>query len=405
MRPEERFVVLCGQAGNYTEKITGVSLVDAYFGPERLAPDHQEKERNPDDLVHDIVALRDVISDEIQPELRRKYLEGELSSLEAAVRWMKTPDLPYNEIVRQIFHIDIKKFSEAEIQRLRQELEDAMSGFPGNDLQEKVHLFRTEGEVSGQALENLIHGELQEKTKDVSMLFETRVYSKMGKMVTDNGVVYRTVTNKPWSGYNYYQGGYRSVNEFNTDQTFNRTTLLNTIYHEYEHHVSNLWRELAYRENNWVDLSVVPLSGRCVISEGTADTAKEFLDILDDTQSTRVWNLLYMLGRMTSINSAIMLNQEGSSIEDVVDYLVEKSFRTPKNATASLNFTRPRQENGKVNFWAPYIFTYFYGRAYYVLPFFERAKEEGALDEFFRTVYLNPYSGSSITWKEAFSWL
>ena len=108
---------------------------------------------------------------------------------------------------------------------------------------------------------------------------------------------------------------------------------------------------------------------------------------------------------MTSINSAIMLNQEGISLEDAVDYLVSKSLRTPENATASLNFTRPVQANGQLNFWAPYIFTYFFGRTYFVLPCYEKAKEEDVLDEFFRTVYLNPYSGSSITWNDAFSWL
>ena len=31
--------------------------------------------------------------------------------------------------------------------------------------------------------------------------------------------------------------------------------------------------------------------------------------------------------------------------------------------------------------------------------------EKDVLPEFFKTVYMNPYSGSSVTWKKAFEWM
>ena len=45
------------------------------------------------------------------------------------------------------------------------------------------------------------------------------------------------------------------------------------------------------------------------------------------------------------------------------------------------------------------------GRRDYVLPTFEKAVHEDQLTEFYKTVYLNPYSGSSLTWNDAFNWL
>ncbi len=404
--PDEKFVSLCGQVGNLTESITGVHLVDAYCGPDHLAPQKQPKDRNHADLLHDLDSLREEVDDEVRPTLRCKSLVGEISSLATVVRWLTEPDFEYEAAVKGMFHVEMKRFPESALDEVTQELDDALHHFPGTDLREKIILYRNEGTVTGQDLAKIIHGELQEKTKDVAKLFKDRVYSKMGMSVTDNGVDYRTVQNQPWGGYNYYQGNFKSINEFNIDRNFNANTLLNTVYHEYEHHVSNLWRERAYRENNWVDLSCVPLhTGRCVISEGTADTAKEFLEVVDDSPTMRIWNLLYALGRMTSINSAIILNQEKRSTEYAVEYQVERGFREPDQARISLDFIRPLQESGRVNFWAPYVFTYFLGRTDFVLPFYQKAREQRVLGEFFKTIYLNPYSGTSLTWNEAFEWL
>jgi len=59
--------------------------------------------------------------------------------------------------------------------------------------------------------------------------------------------------------------------------------------------------------------------------------------------------------------------------------------------------------NGKLNFFKPYIFTYFFGRRDYVLPTFQKAQKKDKVNEFFQTLYLNPYSRSTATWKIAFS--
>lgn len=400
----EHFVELCGEMGNLTREITGNSIVDAYFGPDELRPELQDV-RAPDELVSDLNNLVDRTMDEITNVIRQDYLVGEISSLITVIRWLIRGDITYSDLVNSLFHIEVQCFPEGDIDKAQAEVERLLPGDSENDLKERVYNYEKEGKVTGDELRWIIEGDLQEKAADVGNLFREKVFSEMGEDVTDNGVIYRPVQDKPWSGYNYYQGDFKSINAFNTDRSFNKHNLLGVVYHEYEHHVSGLWREKAFREKGWTELSIVPLhTGRCVISEGTADTAREFLEV-EESETEELVRALYKLRRMTSINAAIMLNEQGNSANEVINYMIERGLRRPKSAKDSIQFIQPEKDDGSPNIWAPYVFTYFFGRTNFVLPAFKRAKEEAELKRFFRTVYLNPFSGSSITWNKAFSWL
>ncbi len=406
MNAAERFVKICGEVGNFSERLTGISVVDAYFGPEDFHPKKQSKEKTAIDLVHDIHQTFDALRDEIDDPLRLEYMMGELHSLNVVVDWLDGKDLSYSDLVEGLFHISMKKFSEHEIDKSIKLVTDAMSEFPGDDLRDKIRKYGNEGEITGEALQRLIENELQQRALEIAQEFKNKINSLMGASVPDNGVRYEAVQNEPWSGYNWYQGEFKSLNQFNIDRKFNRDTLAATIYHEYEHHVSNLWREKAFLNSSNLELSIVPLhTGRCVISEGTADTAKDFLQISDDDPRIVVLNAIYPLRRMTGINSAILLNDEGISVDEAVDYMVNRGYRTRESAEASIAFISPTTKDGKINFFAPYIFTYFIGRTNFVLPTFNKAVEQDELVKFYQTLYLNPYTGSSVTWNKAYEWL
>ena len=399
------FIRLCGEVGNLSHRVAGLSIVDAYYGPDELAPDRQAKDRKPETMMHDLSALSDNIKDEIDQALRAKYLITEVHSLQSIVRWMTGEKMSYVDIVENVFGIRPTRFSEKEVEEAMKNVEIAFSDCPGSDTRERVEQFRLDGQVQGQEAKNYIEGELQQSAKDVGILFQKKVYALMDATVTDNGIEYKAVTDKPWGGYNYYQGNYRSRNEFNVDRPYSKHGLAAVTYHEYEHHVSNLWREKAYRENDWADLSIVPLTGRCVISEGTADTAMDFLEVSEGTDDALRMRVLTNLSRMCSMNAALMLNHEHASDEEVVEYLVERTFGEEDRIRPSLEFSRPMTKEGKPNLWAPYIFNYLTGKRDFVYPTFLKARENDMLPDFFKTVYLNPYSGSSRTWNEAFDWL
>ncbi|TFG34175.1 hypothetical protein EU527_04815 [Candidatus Thorarchaeota archaeon] len=406
MDVSEKYVRLCGEVSNFTQEKTGTSFVDAYFGPEPLNPEYQSKEKSPEELVIEIENLIDSVKHEITDPIRGEHLLGECHSMKLVVEWLNGKQMSYGDLVHGLFHIPTKQFSESTIDEMILLLDEALANYPGGELRDRVERFTKEGEITGLELKNLVENELQTKAVEVGQLFKSKIFSLMGTTVTDNGVEYQTVTGAPWSGYNWYQKGFKSLNQFNLDVTFNKNTLQGVIYHEYEHHVSNLWRENYYLEHGDLELSVVPLhTGRCVISEGTADTAKEFLSVIDENPHIEIADALYTLRRMTSINAAIMLNEERKSIDDAVEYMYERGYRNQKSAKSSIAFIAPTLPDGRPNFWAPYVFTYFFGRTDFVLPTFKKAVENDELARFYQTLYLNPYSGSSVTWKKAFHWL
>jgi hypothetical protein len=406
MNAAERFVRVCGDIGNFTEELTGVNVVDAYFGPDEFHPKKQSTEKTATELIHDIHQTFDAIKDEIDDPLRLEYMMGELHSLNVVVDWLDGKNLSYPELVEGLFNIKMKKFTESEIDRNIELVTTALADFPGEDLLDKILTFGREGEITGETLQNLLENKLQQRSIEIGQEFRTKIYTSMGSSVPDNGVQYEAVRNKPWGGYNWYLGEFKSLNQFNIDRKFNKDTLQTTIYHEYEHHVSNLWREKAFLKTGNLELSIVLLhTGRCVISEGTADTAKDFLGVSENDPRINVLNVLNPLREMTSINAAILLNDEGKSVEEAINYLFERGYRSRESAETSIAFISPTTKDGMTNFFAPYIFTYSIGRRDFVYPVFLKAAERNVLPEFFKTVYMNPYSGSSVTWHKAFKWM
>jgi hypothetical protein len=83
------------------------------------------------------------------------------------------------------------------------------------------------------------------------------------------------VTGKSWSGYNYYQGGYRSRIEINTDLPIRISRAVDLGCHEgYPgHHVLNaLLEQHLTKGRGWIEYSVYPLySPQSLLAEGSAN--------------------------------------------------------------------------------------------------------------------------------------
>jgi hypothetical protein len=83
------------------------------------------------------------------------------------------------------------------------------------------------------------------------------------------------VTNKSWSGYNWYQGGFRSLIQVNTDLPIYIDRAVDLACHEgYPgHHVYNLLLEKnLVRDRGWIEFTVYPLfSPQSLIAEGSAN--------------------------------------------------------------------------------------------------------------------------------------
>ncbi|MFQ5833278.1 MAG: hypothetical protein ACE5H4_11280 [Candidatus Thorarchaeota archaeon] len=406
MSVEERFVRFCGELGNFCERVTGTSLIDAYFGPDELVPSRQRKDSMPEALLRELDVIRDLISDQISERIRQDFMLSDIKSLRTTLLWLSGHEIPYVDLVEGLFHVEPRAFAESDVEAARQRVEDAFSTFPGEDTQDRVTRFRTVGEIIGPQAKEFIEVELQRESVEIGRMFKTKIYDVIGESVTDNGISYEAVRGKPWGAYNWYKGNYRSVNQFNIDRPINRNTVNAAVYHEYEHHVSLLWREKAYLERGWTDLSVVLLhTGRSIIAEGTADTAADFLGVGRGTREGTAVRAMTDLFRILSINAAMMMNQEEVPFDEAVEYAIERSFSPRESLEGALGFMTPKTPSGSPNFFSPYVFAYFIGRNEFVYPAFAKAKERNMLSKFYRTAYLNPYVGHSATWRDAFDWL
>ena len=397
----EDYLKLLVQIGNFTKEVTGVSIVDAYFGPKNLSPEKMKQVLPSEKLLANLEKLIDRAK-EIRGKLERIFTTSDLQSLKVVVRWLSGDGIPYVQLVKGIFGIAPSKFSQAEIRKAQQRVEDASNDLPGSDVSEKIARWREESKISGEALKKMVNTEVVRRTKEIEELFEKQVFSHLPVKVNNNGVIYKAVSGEPWGAYNYYQGKYTSVNAINMDRTFNKYRLVAMLCHEYEHHIANVFTEHYYRKTKALDMSVALLhTKRSIINEGTADCAREFLNLLP----TEYGELLESLGTIQSmirLNAAYMLNVESVDDEKTAEYISSEGFVPIEDAKQSLSFSKPASPDGKPNLFKPYIYTYYFGRKDYVLPTFQKAQEKGRLKEFFRILYLNPYSRSSATWKTAF---
>jgi len=398
----EDYLELLGQVGNFTKKVTGVSIVDAYFGPKNLSPEKAKRPWAPEKLLTKIDSLRSMAK-EIDDELRRISVTSDLESLKVVVKWLSGENISYKRLVEGIFGIIPPKFGQNEIRKAQQTVEDASTTLPGSDVSEKVLKWREESKISGEELKKLINTVIVERTQEIKGLFEKKIFAHFPAEVENKGIIYKTVTGEPWGAYNYYQGNYTSINVFNIDRVFNRHRLIGTVCHEYEHHVASLFAENYYRHKEALDLSAFLLHTKgCIISEGTADCARDFLGL----QSGEYCELLESLRRLQdviSLNVAYMLNVENVDDEIAAEYVASEGFIPIEEARKGIGFSRPLTPDGKPNFFKPYIYTYFFGKTNYVLPTYQKAQKKDKVKEFFKTLYLNPYSRSTATWKIAFS--
>jgi hypothetical protein len=169
------------------------------------------------------------------------------------------------------------------------------------------------------------------------------------------------VTHKPWSGYNWYQGHYRSVIQVNTDLPIFIDRALDLACHEgYPgHHVYNvLIEQTLVRERGWIEWSVYPLfSPQSLIAEGTANFGIRvaFPDAerlaferdvlfplagLDRRQAGRYQDVQRLAGRLAYAgNEAARRYLDGTaSAEDAIVWLERYALMSRERATQRVRF-------------------------------------------------------------------
>jgi hypothetical protein len=264
-RAAERFVRLALAFGRHDK-----DYVDAFYGPAEWKAEAEAGEPRPlADIRKDADALRQeveaipALSDEME-ERRRKALASYLTALSARAAFLAGEKLSFDEESRAIYDTVAPRHPETHFAGLVAELDTLLPG--KGDIPKRYETFKRAYVIPKEKVDAVFRraiAEARERTSRNIPLPENESFTL------------EYVTDKTWSGYNWYKGNSASLIQINTDFPIYIDRALDLACHEgYPgHHVYNLLaeKELA-RGRGWVEYTLVPLfSPRGIVSEGSGN--------------------------------------------------------------------------------------------------------------------------------------
>jgi hypothetical protein len=339
-------------------------FVDAYTGDPRIRAQVADETAPIPQVLRDQARglLRELDAADL-PADRIDYLRGQLTGLECTARKMNGEPVGFVEEVRSYFQVDVVLGDESVYATAHAELDALLPG--SGSLAERYAAHRRREECPPDRLDKAVHA--------LSSALRDRVRGQYGLPEVET-VQYEIVTDQPWSGFNYYEGDYRSRVAINADLPHRLGHLPHLVAHEAYpgHHTEHCRKERglverAARTEHTVFLVNTP---ECLMAEGLADLgvqasigdgwgpwAAEILGDLglrfDGHLAERVSAATAPLNRVRQ-DAALLLHDRGTDTADVVAYLQRWSLVSAERAAQQIRFlTHP--------LWRAYISTYVEG--------------------------------------------
>ena len=274
----ERYVKLVLAVGQHD-----ADYVDAFYGPPewRKAAEAEKLplvtiEQQAEALEKDIAvvtAASPVARDAELWGLRRQYLARQMAALRARVSMLQGKRLTFDEESRALYDAVAPTQTEAEFEDVLKQLEARLPG--DGTLIERYDRFK-QAFVIPTAKVDRVFREAIRACRDRTLAHV--------ELPTEERFTVEYVTGKSWSGYNWYQGGYKSLIQVNTDLPIYIDRAIDLACHEgYPgHHVYNVLLEKnLVRDRGWIEYTVYPLfSPQSLIAEGTANYGIEVAFLL-----------------------------------------------------------------------------------------------------------------------------
>ena len=267
-------VTLDELARDYVRHVLSLGLhdpdaVDAYYGPPALQEQAKAAATPLTDLARDVARLTTALAALKVPDgdldaRRLRMLRVQVKALGMRIAMRQGRRVPFDEESAAIYDVVAPTHDAAHFEALLQSLAAALPG--SGPVPARYESFRAGFVIPPARVDTVFRAAIE------ACRTRTRAHVDLpqGERFT-----LEYVTNKPWSGYNWYQGDYRSVIQVNTDLPIFIDRALDLACHEgYPgHHVYNvLIEQHLVRERGWVEWSVYPLfSPQSLIAEGTAN--------------------------------------------------------------------------------------------------------------------------------------
>jgi hypothetical protein len=240
--------------------------VDAYYGPDSLKPQPTSLREIVAGAESAMAALKEAEGDSSDPMalLRVDYLRRQLASLVSRAGMLQGRKLTFDEESDALYDAVAPTLPESHFRLTLEQLSDLLPG--SGPVSERYDRFKSVFVIAKEKLAPLFDEALREARS------RTR---KHLSLPANEGIELQYVTDKAWSGYNWYKGKSRSLIQINTDLPIYIDRAIDLGCHEgYPgHHVYNaLLEEHLVRQRHWVEFSVYALfSPQSLIAEGTAN--------------------------------------------------------------------------------------------------------------------------------------
>jgi hypothetical protein len=323
--------------------------VDSFTGDPALRRQvADEPTPDPADLAREARRLlAEVPGAEGLDEQRAGYLAAHLKALACAGRKFAGEDVGFVEEVREYFDVDIAKGDPDRYRDAHTKLDEALGG--SGPLAQRLQAYRAGEEIPPDRLEECIHA-FSSALRDT-----VRATYPLPERET---ITYEVVTDKPWSGFNYYLGDYTSTVAVNADLKQQMSNLPRLVAHESYpgHHTEHCRKEAGLVAGLHQDEQTIFLvnTPQCLMAEGLADlalyavqgpswggwAAEIYADLglrFDGDRSAAISEAAAALADVRQ-DAALMLHDEHRDIDDVAAYLSRWLLVSDERARQMLRF-------------------------------------------------------------------
>lgn len=356
------------------QRISG--FVDGYFGPADLkAQVDMEQLASPARLRDDARVLRERVATEVKEPDRRAWLAAQLRAIETQAATLAGEALPYEEHLRRCFDRAPVRRDEAVFEAAAAELDRLLPGT--EEVAVRLAAWDDRFVIAPERLPAVVDW--------LVGIFRARAAALFG-LPDGEDLRVSLVRDRPWTGYNWYDGGFRSRVELNLDLPVRAARLLHTLAHETYpgHHLEHARKEAELVERaGRLEASVLLINTpECLVSEGLADVGHRFaspaeteadllvelferagLEVARDpaaarAEAARSVAIRPYRDRLEEVagNAALLRHADGASHEEVLAYLRRFGLMAPDRAAKRLEFIEHP-------LWRTYVFVYDEGEA------------------------------------------
>jgi hypothetical protein len=352
--------------------------VDSFTGDQalkRVVAD--EPAPDPADLTRQAQRLLDVLPQVPLERSRADYLAAHLRALACAGRKFAGEPVGFVDEVRDYFDVTIAKGDPERYRQAHAKLDDALGGT--GSLAERMQAYRSGEEIPSERLGVCIEA--------FSSALRDRVRAEFP--LNDRETInYEIVTDKPWSGFNYYEGDYRSTVAVNADLKQQMSNLPRLVAHESYpgHHTEHCRKEagLVAEQGQSEQTIFLVNTPQCLMAEGLADLAlyavvgpgwgawatEIYADLglrFDGQRAEAISEASAALADVRQ-DAALMLHDEHRDVDDVAAFLQRWLLVNDARARQSLRFLSSP-------LWRAYTSTYVEG--YRLLRAWLEARPDG----------------------------